>query len=268
MLVVATVLLLVAGLIQTTAFAQQGAPASSEDKNWLVRGNFFEIYIIQAGWIGWILIGGSVCTVALAIEHFISIRRNALIPEESVMQVQALFDERRYREALDFTASDPSYISYILHEGLTEAANGYNAMQRSMQEGADERTAKLYRKIEILNIIGGIAPMLGLFGTVVGMVQTFLKIAQNSYSQGGAMPKPDDLAAGIMVALLTTMWGLFVAIPALAVYGTMRNKVDQYAAQAQLQASELLMNFKPGARPSARPQAKPAGGPPAQPRPV
>jgi biopolymer transport protein ExbB len=270
LLLTAAVLLVVVALIQTTAMAQGGGGAElpgAQQGAELRNANFFEIVVVKAGPIGWILILGSVCMLALAIEHFVSIRRSTLIPEDSVLQVQAMFDERRYREALDFTSSDPSFISYILHEGLTEAANGYNSMQRSMQEAADERTAQLYRKIELLNILGAIAPMLGLFGTIVGMLQTFFDIAKYSF-ETGSMPPPHVLSSGIFVALLTTAWGLFVAIPALSVYGIMRNKIDQFAAHAQLQANELLKNFKPGARPSAKPQAKPSAGPPAQPRPV
>jgi biopolymer transport protein ExbB len=262
------VLLVGLGALATVAMAQQAGEAGRWDHldpKLTESPNVLDIVLVRGGPIVWfILLPLSVVTIALAIQQFIAIRRSVLIPPDAVMQVQALFDERRYREALDFTASDASYVSYIVHEGLSEAANGYNAMLRSMQEGADERTATLFRKIEFLNIIGAVAPMIGLFGTVWGMLQTFFNIALYA-SAMKSMPPPHYLAGGIFVALLTTAWGLAIAIPALGVYGINRNRVDQLSAQAQLQANELLKNFKPGARPAARPQAKPAAQPAARP---
>ena len=247
-------------LLPAIAMAQDAEAPKVDDGSSLVNASFFEIAIVRGGPVAWILIGASVCMFAMVIDHFVKIRQSTLIPEDVVMQVQGLFEERRYREALDYTASDPTFIGYIVHEGLTEAANGYGAMQRSMQEAADDRTARLYRKIELLNVLGAIAPMFGLFGTVTGMLLTFYDIAKHSVEHG-AMPPPHILSSGIFMALLTTAWGLFVAIPALSVYGVMRNRIDQCSAQAQLQALELLKNFKPGARPNARPQAKPSAKP-------
>lgn len=258
------VLLAAIVMLPSVVMAQGAGEPEIDDGSSLVNASFFEIAVVRGGPVAWILIGASVCMFAMVIDHFVKIRQTTLIPDEIVMQVQGLFEERRYREALDYTASDPTFIGYIIHEGLAEAANGYAAMQRSMQEAADDRTAQLYRKIELLNVLGAISPMFGLFGTVTGMLLTFYDIAKFSVEHG-SMPPPHILSGGIFMALLTTAWGLFVAIPALSVYGVMRNRIDQCSAQAQLKALELLKNFKPGARPNARPQAKPAVKPAVKP---
>lgn len=187
-----------------------------------------------------VIFGLSITAIALIIEHGITIRRTVLVPELSVAQIKTMFDERRFREALEFCQNDPSFVSGVVHAGLIEAANGYDAMEKAMGDAAEERTSRLYRKIEYLNLIGNIAPMLGLFGTVYGMMNAFGKIAE---SEGG--PDASQLAGGILLALFSTFAGLFVAIPALAAYAIYRNRVEQLSMEAALVAEELLANFKP-----------------------
>jgi biopolymer transport protein ExbB len=130
----------------------------------------------------------------------------------------------------------------VVHAGLIEAANGYEAMERAMGDAAEERTARLYRKIEWLNLLGNVAPMLGLFGTVYGMMVCFSQIA----SKGGKA-NPEDLAGGIMIALVSTFCGLLVAMPALSAYSIFKTRIEQMSMEAALVAEELLANFKPTA---------------------
>lgn len=184
----------------------------------------------------------SIASIALIIEHAITIRRSVIVPELSVAQVKTMFDERRFREALEFCQNDPSFVSGVVHAGLIEAANGYEAMENAMQDAAGERTARLYRKIEWLNLLGNVAPMLGLLGTVWGMIVAFGEIEAK-----GGKANPEDLAGGIMIALVSTFTGLLVAIPALAGYGIFRSRIEQMAMEASLVAEELLANFKPSA---------------------
>jgi len=184
----------------------------------------------------------SIASVALIIEHAITIRRTIIVPELSVAQIKTMFDERRFREALEFCQNDPSFVSGVIHAGLIEAANGYEAMENAMQDAADERTARLFRKIEWLNLLGNLAPMLGLLGTVWGMIMAFGEIEAK-----GGKASPSDLAGGILVALFSTFMGLVVAIPALAGYGIFRSRIEQMAMEAALVAEELLANFKPSA---------------------
>jgi len=188
------------------------------------------------------IFGCSITAIALIIEHGMTIRRIVLLPELSVAQIKTMFDERRFREALEFCQADPSFVSGVVHAGLIEAANGYEAMERAMGDAAEERTSRLYRKIEYLNLLGNISPMLGLFGTVYGMMNAFGRIA----SMGGKA-NPEDLAEGILLALVSTFAGLLVAIPALAAYAIYRNRIEQLSMEAALVAGELLANFKPTA---------------------
>ena len=100
---------------------------------------------------------------------------------------------------------------------------------------------KLLRKIEYLNVIGNISPMIGLFGTVVGIISAFSRICQ----AGGGMPDASKLAGDISVALVTTFWGLLIAIPALSAYALFRNRIDGFAAECVKLCDGLLAMVRP-----------------------
>jgi len=184
----------------------------------------------------------SMCSIGLIIEHSLTIRKTAMVPEISVAQVQTMFEERRFREALEFCQNDPSFVAGVVHAGLIEAGNGYEAMERAMEDATNERTSRLYRKIEWLNMIGNVTPMCGLTGTVWGMMTAFGEIEAK-----GGKANPSDLAGGILIALVSTFSGLLTAVPALVAYGIFRGKVEQLSMEAALVAEELLANFKPAA---------------------
>jgi biopolymer transport protein ExbB len=205
--------------------------------------SYWNWFIVKGGAIGWLLLLINFISWGVIIEHFISIRRATLLPETTQQQVQEMIDAKRYKEVIEYTAAEPSMLSYVIHESLTEAGHGYAAMERAMEEASEERTTKLLRKIELLNVIGNVSPMLGLLGTVFGMILVFSRIVQ-----AGGMPDAAELAGGVGVALVTTFWGLVVAIPALAVFAFMRNRVDALSSEAMMRAQEILAAFRPAAK--------------------
>ena len=244
------------GFFAVVLLALLAPMALAQDGEGETRTSFFDI-IMQAtfatviGAIDIILIAlGSIAGIALIIEHCLTIRRDVMLPELTVAQIKTMFDERRFREALEFCENDPSYVASVVHAGLIEAANGYMAMEKAMSDAAEERAARLFRKIEYLNLLGNVSPMLGLFGTVYGMMEAFSTIA----SKGGTA-NPADLAHGIMVALFSTFLGLFAAIPALVGYAIFKNRIDQLSIEATLVAEELLANFKPNRAAQQKQQA-------------
>ena len=128
---------------------------------------------------------------------------------------------------------------YVLAAALREAGNGLEQMERAMEEALDERSAKLYRKIEYLNIIGAVSPMMGLFGTVVGMILLFSAIhASNTF------PSAQVVADRVAIALVATFWGLAVAIPSLSVYAVFRNRIDVLTSECAAGADRILAEFK------------------------
>lgn len=218
------------------AMAQEGGAAA------LKKFSYFDWFVIRGGVIGWLLIFVDIASWAIIIEHFISIRRATILPDPVRGQVSEMVDAKQYREVIEYTVAEPSMLSYVLHRSLGEASHGYPAMERAMEEASEERTTKLLRKIELLNVIGNVSPMLGLLGTVYGMIRAFSAIVA-----AGEMPRPDKFADSIGIALVTTFWGLVVAIPALAVYATMRNRIDALSSETMVASQEILSTFRPGA---------------------
>jgi biopolymer transport protein ExbB len=128
----------------------------------------------------------------------------------------------------------------VVHAALSEAAHGYASMERAMEEAAEEKSSGMQRKIEWVNLLGNVSPMLGLLGTVWGMILAFMEIVAAK-----GIPPPDKLAYSIGIALVTTLLGLVVAIPALAVFAILRNRIDALSNQVVMQAQELISTFRP-----------------------
>lgn len=192
------------------------------------------------GTIGLMIWGQSIAVVALLIQYIITIRRQTWIPDVVRQQIQSLFDNKQYREVIELTAAEPSLLSNIVHAGLTEAAYGYNAMEEAMEEAAQDRSGNTKAKLEWMNVLGNTGPMLGLLGTVWGMILMFMKITALN-----KMPPASMLAEEIGIALVTTLLGLCVAIPALTIYSIYKNRVDQLTSEALDIAAELIGTFRP-----------------------
>lgn len=242
---------LMAGLIGLGGTAAWAQDAASNGGYTSALDQFFT----SGGIIVWFVqFPMSIVMVALAVHYVIGIRRSTLLPEEVHQQIQGLLEQRQYREALEFTATEPSMLSGAMHAALSAAGGGFAAMQRSLDDSVDERVGKLLRKIEIMNIIGNIAPMIGLFGTIYGMILAF-----NQLVLAGGSPDPAKLAGAISTALVTTFWGLLTAIPALSVFAFFRNRIDGLAAECAVVAEDLLgmiQPSKPG--PAPAPKTEPA----------
>jgi biopolymer transport protein ExbB len=189
------------------------------------------------------------------IEHAISIRAAVLVPTGLVDRVSELLAANQLTAAEQQCKLQPSVLASVLHAGLTEADGGWPAVEKGMEDAVADQAARLFRKVEYLSVIGNIAPMLGLLGTVIGMVFAFREVA---ITQGAA--RAADLAGGIYLALVTTVEGLLVAIPCLAFYAFFRSRVDQLVAEVSQAATHATA-------PLRRRRAARAGAPPAPPRP-
>lgn len=204
------------------------------------------------GVIGYLTIALSVAMVALIVEHLLSIRRGSLMPPGLAEQCRQLVEAGQLSQAEQLCREQPSFLGYVVGAGLQEAAVGYDAVEKSMEDAAQEQSARLFRKIEYLSVIGTIAPMLGLMGTVWGMIQAFGEFSAK------ANPQVSEFAPGISHALVTTLFGLLVAIPALSAFAIFRNRIDEYVAETSLQAEHVLQPLKATLKGrSTRPQREP-----------
>ena len=209
-----------------------------------VETSYFDVLVFGGGGIGWILWALNILTWGLSIMYFINIRRTVLLPPTTTVQLQEMFEAKQYREVLEVTEEDPSFLGKVVNAALSEASFGYSSMERAMEEAAEEQTTKHLRSIEWLNLIGNIGPMLGLMGTVWGMIGAFFSIVE----QGQA--KPEEMAGDIGVALVTTLLGLVVAVPALSVYAVMRNRIDGLSSEGMLMAQEMISQLRPSKKSS------------------
>ena len=209
----------------------------------------------------------SIAGIALAIDAMLHIRENKIAPPRSTERIRRLIDDKDYKELMDFTATDPSFVSRALYAAIRRAHLKYAAMHEALESSVGEQTSEMFRRIEPLNVIGNIGPLLGLLGTVLGMIMAF-----EALRQAHGTPNVEQLSHGIGTALWHTFFGLFVAIPCLVVYGFYRTKADKIATRAALVAEELLEGLRPDpsdekserkkirpAREASSPQPEPAG---------
>ena len=217
------------------AFAQ----TAGEEGGGALNYNLIDL-IKFGGWVGYIIIFLSVVAVALVVEYAMSIRLRALVPDGEEEELKGLVEGGEYeRIEKKIEENSPSFLTTVVARGVKEHDRGYDAVVKGMEDAADELTGRLLRKIEHLNIIANIAPMLGLLGTVMGMVNSFNQI---SVSVGGVDPR--RLAGGIFEALMTTVMGLIVAIPSLYAFGIFRNRVDALVSSATATAESLVEPLK------------------------
>ena len=185
----------------------------------------------------WLLLALSALCIGLIISIAMDSKRENILPEPTL---SAALEKADYDSGLRAVSDDESFFARVLHAALLDAKSGFGSMIRGLDQTAEELTIKRLRRVEPLNVIGGVAPMIGLFGTVYGMILAFREIVAS-----GGTPNPVGLAAGIGTALTTTFWGLVVAIPALAGYALLRNKIDALTVEATREAEELINRFKP-----------------------
>jgi len=201
--------------------------------------------MVRVEWFGsiliWVLLLLSVAGIGMLVSLAVSNGRNAISPTDQIRKVGALMEKDAWKDALALTRDQKSDFSRIVHSALNEAPHGFASMVNRAEQVATELATVRFRKIEPLNVIGQVAPMIGLFGTVYGMI-----IAFGSIVASGGNADPVALAGGIGTALVTTFWGLLVAIPALAGYAFVRNRVDALSAEAEGRTVELLERFKKG----------------------
>lgn len=201
--------------------------------------------IVSAGPIGLVIILASLVAVALAVENFISIRRDRMVPEDLIEDLAKDIKAKRYEQAQETCAEDGSFLAQVIGAGLNQvgAMFGFFDMQNAMQEVSEREVSKLYRKLEYLSFIATTSPMLGLLGTVTGMIRSFNTIAN---TEGAA--NPSALAGGISMALMTTCMGLIVAIPTMFFVAFFRKRIDGFVAESETVVEKLMGHFRSGTK--------------------
>ena len=182
----------------------------------------------------------SMTMVALIVINIVNLRRSEIVPEALVEDFGKLIDEKRFQEAYECAKDNESLLGQALSTGLARMPSGYEKASQAMQDVTQAESMRLEHQLGYLALIGNLAPMIGLFGTVVGMIASFQAIAS-----GGAAPSPQKLAEGIATALFTTELGLAIALPALAAYDILKNRLARFILDVAVVSESFMGRFSP-----------------------
>jgi len=219
-----------AELAAERAFAVQ-SPAKHQNND---KGNALFAIVQAAGWPIWFLLLASVIAVALIIERSVSLRASRIIPPRLLEQVIGVYQRQGLSpEVIDRLAKD-SPLGAVLAAGLRNLKSSRYVMKEAIEEAGRGVAHDLERFLTTLGTIATAAPLLGLFGTVIGMIEIF-----GAQSPTGGT-NPQQLAHGISIALYNTAFGIAIAIPALICYRHFRAKVDGFVVEMEQLAAKLV----------------------------
>jgi biopolymer transport protein ExbB len=191
--------------------------------------------IIQAaGWPIWPLLLASVIALALIIERFVSLREQRILPPLLLEEVVNVYQRQGVSEDMLVKLAKDSPLGAVLAAGLRNHRSSRYVMKEAIDETGRAVAHELERFLTTLGTIATAAPLLGLFGTVIGMIEIF-----GSQSPTGGT-NPQQLAHGISIALYNTAFGIAIAIPALIFYRHFRNKVDTFVVEMEQLAAKLV----------------------------
>jgi biopolymer transport protein ExbB len=224
-------------LVPDVAVAQDDDAAAEdapEGKNYLQ-------FLLEALGIKYVIVflALSFGLVALLVMCFMQFRKSVLIPPALSAQFEQHLEAKEFQQAYELAKADDSYLGKVLSAGMANLQTGYPAAVEAMQAAESEEAMNLEHKISYVSLVGGLAPMFGLLGTVDGMVAAFMLIASRDTA-----PKPSELAVGISQALVTTLIGLWLAIPAIACYALFKNWLQRFNAEVDEESMRLMSRFQ------------------------
>ena len=189
--------------------------------------------IHAAGWPIYFLLAVSIVAVALIIERFIILRKEKIVPRGLLEKAVVIYQKQGIREDMLAALTQDSPLGQVLAAGLRNHASSRDVMKDAIEEAGRSVAHELERFLTTLGTIATISPLMGLFGTVVGMIEIF-----GSQSPTGS--NPQELAHGISVALYNTGFGLVIAIPAMIFFRHFRGRVESFVVEMEQQAARLV----------------------------
>ncbi len=211
----------------------------------------------------YLILAGSVVTIALLAEHFLTVRAATISPADQVQRTRQQIEARSFRECFERVRESRTFFARVMTAALQHTRHGFDAMHEAALEKSGELSGRMYRKAEYLNIIGNLGPLLGLLGTVWGMIEAF-----GSLGAGGGQAGAGDLAGGISKALVNTLLGLALAIVGIGFFGVCRNRIESLTVAGTVAALDLLEYFRPATAAAPRPAGATSAAAPAKPAPA
>lgn len=218
--------------------ADAAEAAASEEPS----SGFFQV-VAGGGWLGillWMTIFGcSLAGVALIVDSFITIQQKKLVPQHLADSVMEAMEQGDVMKALKQCEEEPGPLASVLSAGFSNVEEGFEAVQEAVGVTADLEGEKLMQRVNYLNVVGNLSPMLGLLGTVQGMIMAFASLGTTTGAAKQAM-----LAINISQALYTTAAGLSVAIPAVAFFYFFRNRATNIILGMEALTMDLIKTLR------------------------
>ncbi len=247
---VAALVLFAAG----AAWAQEAEPASPEvqldpaAQEAAAEGEAapmtFVAIVRNAGWFGvvlWLaLFGASIAMVALVIDSAVTIKESKIAPQDLVDEVREAMEQGDVMKAIGHCEARPTSLANILSAGFSNVQEGYDVIQEAVGVQADFESERLLQRVAYLNVFANLAPMLGLLGTVQGMIVAFGTLATAAPGQA----QQAQLALNIAQALWTTAVGLAIAIPALSFFTYFKNRATRIILSMESLTMDLIKSLR------------------------
>jgi biopolymer transport protein ExbB len=192
--------------------------------------------LLAGGWLMFPLLGCSIIALAIIAERLWVLRQPKIVPTDLVQEILKRMSLREGKPLRLTELASMNPLGNILSKGLQHSEQGITVMRLRMEDQGRQVIIELERYLNTLGTIASAAPLLGLLGTVLGMIQIFAVL--------GGTPDPDLLAGGISTALLTTAFGLFIAIPCLMFHRYFRRRIDEFAIKLEKESQKLIDGLK------------------------
>lgn len=219
------------------------APASETQETPTMAKSWFRWLVEASGFIGLVILVLSVYFVATVSRLFWELRLPVAIPPEIVGRCQDLLGQRDFKGVFAVVKDDDSIFSRLLTTGISELPNGLAEARDAMERVGEAVRVELEKRISVLAVLGTLGPMIGLIGTLQGMIASFSVIARSDVQM-----KASEVAGGISMALVLTFEGVSLAVPAIWFFSVFRNRISVIMTTAGLEADQFLRHFAHAAR--------------------
>jgi len=208
------------------------------------RENMLQWAIRASGPIGLFLLCLSVYFTALVIRLFMEFRVSEAVPQSLIEKLEAAIRDKKFQEAYDSCKDNDSFLARLVRTGIANLPAGRSDAKEAMIEASEEINTHYEMKISYLAIIGTLGPMIGLVGTIWGMIMSFQEIA----TAQGAQPRPEKVAEGISTALFITLEGVSLSVPAIFFFAFFRNRIAQMSMEANRVADRVINSLVAAAK--------------------
>jgi len=261
----ATILLILVGFLFSTNFSyafQDAVPPAAEKKDEgdnkpAASPSLFMHILKSAGWVfGPVILIISIALIALVCLLAMELRMITSIPPTFVEEFTELVNKKQFKQAFDIAKEDGSFLGRVMSQGMSRLQYGIEDARESAYNMVDSIKANKEQSITYLSTIGTLGPMLGLVGTVFGMILSFMELGRP-----GSTPRPDKLADGISHALVVTLLGIGLSVPAIFFHAFYRNRLIKISMDTSLIADDLLTQMYHSTKKAAGQVTTPASNP-------